>query len=657
MPARIATVRDEQSAEHQKSLALAEKDPAAALPRWRAARRFDPHSVALVAHEAVALRATGALDAATALLAEHLPRHPRSVHLANLLGVCLSDRGHYRDAARLFEHVVALDRHHPSAGASLAEVRAHRARSRPAPGRLRRVIDEAVAEAARRPRPTLAVCMIVKDEEEFLEGALASVAEIADQIVVVDTGSTDRTVEIARAAGATVGHFEWIGDFAAARNASLERATTDWILSLDADERLTPASRSTVRAVLEEFHGDPVPRVVCVRIDNFTREGVFIGDGFSGRLFQNRPDLRFEGRVHEAIAPGRPDVATDYRLDVVFDHYGADPAVMAAKAKDDRNIALLEERLAEAPDELLTWFYLGSQHWMAARRREALDAFERVIEVFERDPSRHGLNVRQGPIQYSYVSAVRGHLELGHRDQALAFAERADERFPDNPDLAFHTAQVHIALGDLDAARAALLRAAETPLAGYALIGMHDRSIGAWLALKMVGDIDFERGAPAEAYATYRRVWPALPADAPERITVAARLVELASAVDDLDALPAHLETYLALRPDQHAVAVQVGARLAAAGRLQAAYDLLTGLYAEREAARDDLELVTTIGQIAEQAGEDAEALRWYERAVALGPRDPAFWLRLAPLLARTGNAEAAREAMTLARSLMPGGS
>ncbi|MCB9551288.1 MAG: glycosyltransferase [Myxococcales bacterium] len=651
MPATLATVRDVQSAEYHKSRALAEPDPRVALPIWQTARRLDPESTALIAHEALALRATGQLDAAITLLTAALPARPRSVHLHNLLGVCLSDRGHYPDAARLFRHVAALDPDHPSAAASLAEIGARR--GRPAPEGVRRAIEAAIAEAARRPRPTLATCLIVRDEEAFLADALASVASVSDQLVVVDTGSVDRTVEIARAAGATVGFFAWTGDFSAARNASLDLATTDWILVLDADERLTARSRSTLRAVIEEFHGDPDPRVVCVRVNNYTRDGRFIGDGFSGRLFPNRADLRFEGRVHEQVGGGRADVATDYRLDIEFDHFGADPEVMREKAKDARNLALLEARLAEAPDDLLTWFYLASQHWVGGRRDAALAAFERVVELYERDPSRYGLGVRQVPVPYSYVGLVRGHLDAGRVDEALAFGARGGERFADNPDLAYHHGLAWLARGALDEARAALVRAAETPVTGYALIGMHDRAIGAWKAQKAVADIDFEREDFPAAHAGYAAVWPALPADHPERVTVGARLVELASAIGDLDALPERTRAYLALRPGEHPVAVQVAARLTAAGRLQAAYDLLTGLFADRDDLRAELPLIRAIAAVAEQAGEDAEALRWYEHAVSLGPADPAFWLDLARLLARTGDAAAAREAMTLAKSLM----
>ena len=117
---------------------------------------------------------------------------------------------------------------------------------------------------------------------------------------MVDTGS-DKTVELAKQAGATVHFFEWIGDFSAARNASLSHASSDWILVLDADERLTPASVVSLRAVIEAHQDDEEFTVFCVQVKNYTRAGDFQNDGFSGRLFRNDPSLRFSGKVHEEV--------------------------------------------------------------------------------------------------------------------------------------------------------------------------------------------------------------------------------------------------------------------------------------------------------------------------------------------------------------------
>ena len=87
-------------------------------------------------------------------------------------------------------------------------------------------------------QPTISLCMIVKDEAEQIRDCLESVRAHVDQMIIVDTGSTDKTVEIATELGAEIYHYQWTNDFAAARNVSLEYAQSDWIIFLDADERI-----------------------------------------------------------------------------------------------------------------------------------------------------------------------------------------------------------------------------------------------------------------------------------------------------------------------------------------------------------------------------------------------------------------------------------
>ena len=470
---------------------------------------------------------------------------------------------------------------------------------------------------------------------------------------MVDTGSTDDTVALARSAGAEVDFFPWTGDFSAARNASLDAANTDWILVLDADERLVESSRTTLRAILEEYRDDDELRVICVRINNYTRDGRFINDGFSGRLFRRHPIMRFDGRVHEEVARGRSDVSTDYRLDLVFSHYGADPEVMREKAKDDRNLALLEARLAEAPDDLLTWFYVASQHWVGSRQEDAVDAFTRVLDLYERNPSGYGVGIRNVPVAYSYVGLVRGHLNHGRIALARDVARRGLARFPENPDILFHAGLVHLQLDDLEVARGYFGEAASASVSGYALIGMNDRTITEWRALKMAADVDFQLENAQSAYDGYMDVIERLPENYDEWHVVAARLVELASSLKLFEALPAHTVRYVSLRPEQASVAVQVAQQLAGIRSLQEAYDLLITVYNDVAAARTQLALLVAIGQVAEQAGDDQEALSWYERAVNEGITDPNFWMNLAQLFARNGQQDAAREAVQVAQSYL----
>lgn len=185
-----------------------------------------------------------------------------------------------------------------------------------------------------RDMPRLSLCMIVRDEERDLPRCLDSVRGVVDELCVLDTGSTDGTVDVARAAGARVESFTWCDDYAVARNASLVLATGDWILVLDADEEIEDPG---ARARLEAFaaaHPDSAGQVTIVdrQEQGELRSRV-------SRFFPRRPDLRYVGRFHEqpcfgdAFCPPRP-----LGLEVV--HHGYRQDAIQAKGKVARNRAL-----------------------------------------------------------------------------------------------------------------------------------------------------------------------------------------------------------------------------------------------------------------------------------------------------------------------------
>ena len=204
--------------------------------------------------------------------------------------------------------------------------------------------------------------MIVKDEEAMLGRSLAAARPFVDEIIVVDTGSSDRTVEIAESFGATILHHEWTGDFAAARNVSLEAATGDWVVYLDADEVLVDEDGPRLRALLGQTWREAFYLV----------ETNFVGDEEDGnamnfnalRLFKNRPEYRFEGRLHEQWAHNLPGYLPERLVtsDVRVHHYGYLGAVRDSKGKAERNLQLLERQIAEGDDSAFLHFNLGSEH-------------------------------------------------------------------------------------------------------------------------------------------------------------------------------------------------------------------------------------------------------------------------------------------------------
>lgn len=217
---------------------------------------------------------------------------------------------------------------------------------------------------------TLSLCMIVKNEADCLADCLASVVGVVDEIVVVDTGSTDDSGAIAQGFGARVIPFEWVDDFSAARNESLRHATGDWILVLDADERLEPDHLDR----LPKWLGMPNIGGYALNIQNKVKDGE--GDNCQlatiFRLFRNRPEIRYEGIIHEQVilSVQRAGFITA-GCDLQIVHLGYTSDMMDSRDKLNRNLGMLERQAELEPDNPYVYFNLGQTLKMMERLDEA----------------------------------------------------------------------------------------------------------------------------------------------------------------------------------------------------------------------------------------------------------------------------------------------
>jgi GT2 family glycosyltransferase/glycosyltransferase involved in cell wall biosynthesis/predicted Zn-dependent protease len=200
------------------------------------------------------------------------------------------------------------------------------------------------------PTPCLSVCLITKNEERFLGQCLQSVRNLARQIVVMDTGSSDRTVQIAKHYGAEVYSFAWTDDFSAARNAALEHVTGDWVLILDADEELLPESRPKLLEAMQN------PAVMAYRLPIVDKDKEDQGCSYVPRLFRNAPGLFFVGRVHEQIFSSLEVRRQEWGLEnhlgaATLLHHGYTADMVQGRNKIERNLRLLERAIEELPNE------------------------------------------------------------------------------------------------------------------------------------------------------------------------------------------------------------------------------------------------------------------------------------------------------------------
>ncbi len=278
----------------------------------------------------------------------------------------------------------------------------------------------------------ISLCMIVQNEEKNIRRCLQSVAGAVDEIIVVDTGSTDGTVQIAREFGALVRPFPWNGSFSDARNASLEPATGDWIIFLDADEELAGGSREALRRATGS--GESVEGYFVKIINYLGNEGwIEPCPDLVFRLFRNRPDYRFRGAIHEQIVDvilernsrARYQVAEDL---VIF-HYGYLDRQIEEKDKKNRNLALLQQELARCPDNRLLRYHYGVELYRAERYAEA--AAELVRAASGIDPQTIYL-----PKLLRYI--VLAYHAAGRPEQALEIVQLGLGLFPNYADLHYY---------------------------------------------------------------------------------------------------------------------------------------------------------------------------------------------------------------------------
>jgi GT2 family glycosyltransferase/tetratricopeptide (TPR) repeat protein len=254
------------------------------------------------------------------------------------------------------------------AGAKSGRSRAERRRATRADATTeRRAVSRAGAEATTSTRLTL--CLIARNEEGMLGPCLESVKGVVDEIVVVDTGSSDRTVEIAEAYGAKVIHFAWIDDFAAARNAAVAEVSEGYVLQLDADERLSAAARSVIRFAVDKggFDGAQLPLFNAASIhaseDEILVEGKTVESGgvLLPRLMRWTPDLRWEGIVHEHTGQWGARHNRWVNLPAPILHMGAVAEYREARNKNERNRTLLRRACEDDPTNPMTFCYLGEE--------------------------------------------------------------------------------------------------------------------------------------------------------------------------------------------------------------------------------------------------------------------------------------------------------
>lgn len=282
---------------------------------------------------------------------------PGSVHAMNNLGTASMRAGELDAALDLYTRAKAVAPNVPTIDENIRRVK------------------QRMADSENRDGGRLTLCMIAGNEEERLGKCLESVQGLVDEIVVVDTGSTDRTVEIAESFGAKLGYFPWNDNFSDARNASLELATGDWIMWLDPDDLLPREMHGKIREAMARGLGKKVAYFWV--LDDQGYEPVTC---LQMRLVPNLPGVKFSQPIHEQLTPSLQAIGvTCEPTDIRVVHTGyTTPEVV--RAKQERYLGIMEKWLEDHPDDYIVRTHAAQTYYIHGRLEEAIDAYGRVIE-------------------------------------------------------------------------------------------------------------------------------------------------------------------------------------------------------------------------------------------------------------------------------------
>ncbi len=275
---------------------------------------------------------------------------------------------------------------------------------------------------------TISLCMIVKDEAQHLARCLGSAKPVVDEIIIKDTGSTDRTRDIAKVFGAKVYDFNWTGDFSAARNDSLSKASGDWILVLDADEVISPIDYENLADAVKRGNSEPVAYAITTR--NYVKPvnvpGWVANDGkyreeeagtgwypsTKIRLFTNNPAMRFEGRVHELVEPSLKQTGVKPTpCPVPVHHYGK--LVDAENASKGEEYYLFgKKKIEERGVDVYSLVELATQAAELKRHHEAVELWQQVIRL-------------NSDMPVAYLNMSTAYMELGNYTAGLEASKKA----------------------------------------------------------------------------------------------------------------------------------------------------------------------------------------------------------------------------------------
>lgn len=299
--------------------------------------------------------------------------------------------------------------------------------------------------------PVISLCMIVRNSARTLRECLESIRQWVDEIIIVDTGSTDETIAIAKEFGAKIYHFTWIDDFSAARNFAFKHARGKWLFWMDSDDTIDPENGRKLRALA---YGDHPPQVMgfMIKVRCYSKSYRLTQDMTAVdhlKLVRNHPRIRFERRIHEQLLePVKRLGGVWVYTDIFVVHSGSDTSPEGRQQKVERDLRILNLEYAADPRDPFTLFNLGMTYHDIGEHAMAIKYLLDCIEVSNPNDSTYAK---------SHALLVASSVSLGRLEEAKCVCERGLAFDPDDPELLFRQGIILHRLGKYNDAVASYL--------------------------------------------------------------------------------------------------------------------------------------------------------------------------------------------------------
>jgi glycosyltransferase involved in cell wall biosynthesis len=298
-------------------------------------------------------------------------------------------------------------------------------------------------------RPYISLCMIVKDEEKVIERCLSSVAHLVDEVVIVDTGSTDNTKEIVAKYTTNIYDFQWVNDFSAARNYAASKATGEWILVLDADEYVDEAN---FKDLIQEIKCDEDKYdAYYAKILNFAGSfGESLVQNYHDRIYKNNGEISYYRKIHEQFQKNNGEALKSKNSCLLIFHSGYLKQTVSEKQKNHRNKVLLDSEMNRGSNKAFDYFNLGNEYCSIGDYNKALESY---LEAYKLKS-----DFRLAWVSTTLIQIIICLVSLKRYNDALSVIKDAENIYNDSPEFLYLKGEVFFLRGQMEEAKSTFLQ-------------------------------------------------------------------------------------------------------------------------------------------------------------------------------------------------------